>query len=190
MDGVIADFFTAALAVWSVKLEDLSMPKPWIYDVGMWIKTVKDLPPSIPSDNFHKDSWFSKGIAETKEFWKTIPIYPWAFELVDTIQWNTLVNEVHICTMPMLHDGCIQGKLDWLSKNFPTLDRPIVTDQKHLLACPNRILIDDRQDSCEKFRAHGGRAIEFPQPWNNKHWVVNKLPYVRGQLTQELESMI
>ena len=61
-----------------------------------------------------------------------------------------------------------------------TFRRYALTPQKHLLAGPNRILIDDNDRNIEAFRAAGGIGILFPQPWNANHESqTNKTAYVQ-----------
>ena len=42
----------------------------------------------------------------------------------------------------------------------------VLTDQKHLLARPGRILIDDFKSNTVAWEKEGGKAFVFPQPYN------------------------
>ncbi|MFO0916509.1 MAG: hypothetical protein U0795_26370 [Pirellulales bacterium] len=51
-----------------------------------------------------------------------------------------------------------------------------------LLAGPRRVLIGDSDAKVAAFRAAGGEAILFPQPWNANRAVKDRLGYVKAQL--------
>ncbi len=58
---------------------------------------------------------------------------------------------------------------------------------KSLLAGPYRILVDDHDENVRMFRALGGQAVLWPQPWNAMHgpkWAEPKakFSYVREEL--------
>jgi len=40
---------------------------------------------------------------------------------------------------------------------------------KHLLAKPDTLLIDDKDENVEGFWDAGGKAILVPRPWNSNH---------------------
>lgn len=62
-----------------------------------------------------------------------------------------------------------QGKADWIRMRHGDKFRNFVlTHNKHLLARPNTILVDDHEKNCAAFVKAGGCAILFPQPWNGK----------------------
>lgn len=46
---------------------------------------------------------------------------------------------------------------------------------------PGRVLIDDNDTNCAKWREHGGTAILFPQPWNSDHTKVSERIHVVGE---------
>ena len=61
------------------------------------------------------------------------------------------------------------GKLLWLQEHVGVNCRDFVlTPQKHLLAAPGTVLIDDDLGNCQRFTEHGGAALAFPQHWNGR----------------------
>lgn len=140
---------------------------------------------------------FWEGIDACGEgFWSQMGIYPWALEL-----WrhcNDVADEVHILTSPSQNPQSLSGKLRWMNTHFgPNFRNFLVGPQKHLCAKPNTLLIDDRSSNCRKFREHGGRAILFPQPWNEnageiRHLIATSETYmawVRRAISRQLEVM-
>lgn len=103
------------------------------------------------------------------DFWENIPPYPWCEELVDALQ---SVDEVQILTSSPSTDALTKsnaftGKARWIGKYlFDKNLRVNIVHDKYLLAAPERILIDDRNNHCKKFKKHGGKSILFAQPWN------------------------
>lgn len=92
-----------------------------------------------------------------------------------------------ILTSPSLAPSCLEGKVRWLYEHFPKekgrhFSDFLIGNQKHLLAWPGRVLIDDAEANVEKFRSAGGEAILFPQVWNGNFEVEDRLAYVKNQL--------
>ena len=72
-------------------------------------------------------------------------------------------------TTPVEDPESLAGKLEWIHKYFPEwMHRQyLMGPQKHLLAGPGSLLIDDSEENVEKFRQHDGQAILVPRPWNS-----------------------
>jgi 5'(3')-deoxyribonucleotidase len=101
----------------------------------------------------------------TLDFWEGIEPYPYMHDFVSGLQ---ALAPVTICTAPSFSHECIQGKVSWLKKHLGLgLTDIVFANRKYLLASPKNWLIDDSQDKVDKFIAHGGNGIIFPQPWNN-----------------------
>ncbi len=86
---------------------------------------------------------------------------------------NTLAftNENFWAELPMTSASCYSGKVKWLRKftGDPKFKDIIFTDQKHLLARSDRLLIDDCADNCDSFWNCGGESILFPRFWNRNY---------------------
>ena len=101
-----------------------------------------------------------------RDFWVNLEVYDHAWQLY--MQHVEHSEQVIFVTAPNRDPECVPGKLEWLRKHFSaTIDDVIFTSRKHLLAGPNRLLVDDSFDNCKEFVEHGGQAQLFPQSWNN-----------------------
>lgn len=166
LDGVLADFVGGCEKLFSSDLKELD-----IWDIPKYIH----MSPSA----------FWKTIQEEKYFWAELKPYPWARDVVNNCLEFTGGN-VSIVTNPALDPNCAGQKIWWINHYYPGLAREFfIGPQKHLLAKPNHILIDDSEFNCKKFKEYGGKAILFPQKWNNLDLLGPNEPradYVRKQL--------
>lgn len=111
----------------------------------------------------HKDGkvlWNEMG----HEFTSTIPVIDGArdffFSLKD-------MGDVRFLTSPSLIDGNYSGKAKWVSESFlPEYGRDALRilmivrkNDKHLLATPNRVLIDDTLSNVQDWQKAGGIGI-------------------------------
>jgi len=85
-----------------------------------------------------------------------------------------------ICTSPPSNDGAVDGKRDWIRKHLgnSAVRQAHFCNEKHAIANPNLILIDDNDKNLRLWRANGGQAILFPRPWNKGHDIDNPLSFV------------
>jgi FMN phosphatase YigB (HAD superfamily) len=133
MDGVVADF-----------------------DKGF-----KDLTGYLPSDyesKFGKTKFWSVIPTNTSKFWSELPWMPEGKTL-----WNYIKKQnPSLLTAPSRHNSSRIGKQEWVDKHIP--GTPVIfkaAKQKHELATPNSILIDDREDNIERWKNAGGIGILF-----------------------------
>jgi 5'(3')-deoxyribonucleotidase len=154
MDGVIADFVTAASELHKVK-------NPWEI-----------------AENFGKTDMVSLlGMSATKffkgmdfDFWANMPKMHDADEIVKTLEGIFGTDNICILSSPTFNDGCMPGKRKWLEKNFPQLKgRFLFGSHKDFCAAEDHILIDDRSKNCEHFLRHGGHVFLVPRRWNHRH---------------------
>lgn len=98
------------------------------------------------------------------DFWEGLEMYP------DALPIYTLANalgKVRLLTTPMDVKGCLEGKVMWAVINLGTHpDDVIFCKEKHLLARPDAILIDDKQKNIAEFEEAGGLTVTVPRPWN------------------------
>ena len=99
------------------------------------------------------------------DIWINMKPYPY----FDTLyQQLCLWGDVFFVSSPAWCAAAAQGKIIWLQDRFGKSFRNyVLTNQKHLLAHPNAILIDDSEKNCDAFKAAGGCPVLFPQPWNH-----------------------
>lgn len=155
LDGVLADFVGGA-AAWH--------RKPHPYD---------------KEENLGK--W---GVAEMfgltgNQFWSSLDYDFWS-GLDQTPEFDSIVKQsfaafppeqIYICSSASLRSGCCDGKREWVSRNVPALLRNhlIFTSEKHLLAAPNRILVDDYDYNIQRWQEGGGITVRVNRPWNSGH---------------------
>ena len=116
MDGVIADFTTAALKAHHVNPDsDLSLVKPEHVDTFNFFEKY-----GMSEDEF----WLP--INNTPEFWADIPLYEGAMHFIDDIEDIMVdVEEEHdipiklvFASAPNRQWDCVHGKVKWLYNHF------------------------------------------------------------------------
>lgn len=153
LDGVLVDWHSAAFAAHGRTLVEAEYP------IGLW------------------NTWEFLGLSGAAEFWKAIdgvagfwesllPL-PWIDRVLE-IAWS-LADEVKIATSPSANPAAYSGKRAWCDRYLGGRFELILCRSKHLLARPDRILIDDADHNCDAFTNEGGRALLFPRRWNMLH---------------------
>lgn len=171
MDGVLANFVEAACHVHGRGLADLFD----IWPKGEYsIEGVMGLTSPV----------FWAGLdAAGMAFWRDMSPYPWLKEL-----WAMLQNygPITISSSPSHGAYSATGKVLWLRQHVEAgFTDYMFGGAKHLLAGPGRVLVDDSDEKCQRFQAHGGHAIVFPQRWNSCHaHCGDRLGYVRDRLDE------
>lgn len=93
-------------------------------------------------------------------WWATMPAYDGMKAFYNDMK---KIGNVRMLTAPTLSSGCYRGKAEWVEKQFGRwgLNDLIICRalDKHLLARPNHILIDDRQKNVDEWNAAGGIGI-------------------------------
>jgi len=81
------------------------------------------------------------------------------------------VDQIYLLTTPMNNVESPTGRWAWVHDNIPQFyNRTIITQApKHLLARPDTLLIDDKDENVDGFREAGGKALLVPRPWNRAH---------------------
>lgn len=154
VDGVLADFDTAARRVLGVSDADMDKCK------GDW-------------------HWPLKLGMTMDEFWKPIDTYQfWRYKVRPYRGARAFVKKlrtfgpVMFCTTPSHNPESLHAKVAWLREHIGpanTMDYIICGTHKHWLARRGTVLIDDKSENCEDFKLHGGGTILVPQPWNGLH---------------------
>lgn len=96
------------------------------------------------------------------DFWNGLQLYPHASALLAHCERHA--DAVYFCSAG--NPRRITWLERWLGKRVTNY---FFCHDKHLLAAPGRLLIDDHDETVEKFRAAGGDAILYPQLWNRRH---------------------
>lgn len=105
-------------------------------------------------------------------FWRDLPIYPWAHELVNLVE---RYDPHYRFITAAVHNGqCLAGKYDWVRDHFGNraVERLIVVvnekkmengGPKTFAARPGSLLIDDRDKNCAQWEAAGGQAYRWKE---------------------------
>ncbi len=119
----------------------------------------------------------------THEFWAELPWMHDGEEIFELAIGYFDFNDIYLLTSPMPNLGSPSGKWDWVARNLAGLKKQtIITNvDKGLFAGPDCVLIDDKNENIDAFRAAGGRAILVPRPWNRGNGV-DTAPYIKRML--------
>ena len=170
MDGVTANFLLGTRKAHGI-FDKPAQQWDWFLD---WDLTLEQFWEPIDSDT---------------NFWYNLDPHPWMEELL--IEVEKIDPEFRVLTSPRNTPQCYTGKHYWIEKYFGITNqcrRYCPYGQKHELAGPDRILIDDADHNIDAWEAAGGIGVLFPQPWNtckNKcsdrmRWVKTRLFNIEG----------
>ena len=119
--------------------------------------------------------------AEGTAFWEGLAPYPWFGGLLGWLESTGL--PWHICSSPSRSPASAAGKMAWLYQHVhPRMRDFALTPRKELLARPGVVLIDDNERFVSRFKAAGGEALLFPQPWNHLGAVADPVGRLRRRL--------
>lgn len=94
--------------------------------------------------------------------------------------------DITLLTTPMPNPDSWTGKYLWIKNNMPMkfMDNVIMLNcSKSLLAGPDTLLIDDRDENIQEFIAAGGQGILVPRLWNElRGWTDKSLQIVKNSL--------
>jgi len=151
MDGVLVDFAAGVASLFGIE-------KSAVEASGNEVHKAVGVSPDV--------FWASIDSAGSS-WWETIPPCPWATRLLAACE---AMGDVYVATSPPRSAlSAATGKVAWLRRNLSEVcsdRRFFIGAHKHMLAAPDRLLVDDSPDKCADFRAAGGRAAIFPRPWN------------------------
>lgn len=171
MDGVICDFVGSAARLHCRQADEL---------VSEWPAGVFDICHVL---GVSATQFWSRVDRAGEAFWTYLNDYPWTSQLIELVQGHD--EGFVISTSPSRSHHSSAGKVRWLQMKFGMPFRSyMLGEQKHLLAKPGAVLIDDNEASVLKFRDHGGEAILFPQPWNSLGRVDDPVGYVSDELNR------
>jgi len=100
---------------------------------------------------------------EGEEWWENIEKLPWADDLINLLKKET--KDLFFLSSPSKSPVCYSGKIKWVLKNYPKMDRDLFLGcKKHMFAHSNTLLIDDTEKKIKEFREYGGHAFKWPCP--------------------------
>lgn len=163
MDEVLCDFISGACRIHGTTKDRLHEEvRPGTWDISGPLGT-------IIGRRLHPDAFWSPIHLAGEGFWTSLQPLPEAIHIVDLL--TDLVGvDWYVVSAPSRchssHTGKIKWLRNWLGAEF---DRFVLTPHKYLFAKENVILIDDRDENVEKFRAAGGVGIVYPTIGNSLH---------------------
>jgi 5'(3')-deoxyribonucleotidase len=142
LDGVLADFSSAAREVLNKSQDNLDINGRW------------------PDNDWNK-------IRNHKHFYRTLPLMPRAYEMValargfrDTLGWELYM----LTAIPHKNDmhHVFHDKIDWVNEHFSDIRVHFgpYSEDKQYHCTPGDILVDDRTSNCEEWRSKGGIAVK------------------------------
>lgn len=154
MDGVLVDFVTAITKAHGREYPYTHPSSFGNFDIEkIWGISAKEF--------WSKDS---------AEIWLHAEKTPESDRIVELVIAAFGVENITVVTSPSNHPDCVPSKKKWMRENYPQLEKGMVfCKEKHRLAHPGVVLIDDKQSNCDDFIKAGGHAILVPRPWNGLH---------------------
>jgi 5'(3')-deoxyribonucleotidase len=142
-----------------------------------------DLASKVLDDNFPTDWWYNNELGTEEDIWK--PIDKLGIKFWDSLLPYHYMEDVltavedsglpwYICTHSRNNASSVGGKINWLAEHLGGwFEDIIMLKDKSRLAHPDALLIDDSNKNISMFRAYGGQAYLFPQPWNDANLFTN-----------------
>lgn len=154
LDEVLVDFIGAACHVHGVTKPEL---------LARWSRGTWGMHGAL---GITEHEFWTKIHAVGETFWSGLELKPWAEDLLKLVD-NTVGDSWYLVTAPSRHPSSYSGKVQWIKGFFGArFDRYVLTKHKHLLSASGTVLIDDKSDTCEKFKQYGGQSILFPAHHN------------------------
>jgi 5'(3')-deoxyribonucleotidase len=171
MDGVCSNFIKSCILANNLNYNET---------INLWISKYKGEFSAYKVFNITNNEFWKNIEKAGEEFWSEMEVYPWFNELYTEL---SKLGKVIFLTSPSQSPTSLSGKLKWLHKEFNSGFKDyIITPQKHLLANKDSVLIDDFPQNIESFIGSGGNGILFPQFWNSKDDVDDKVKYILDRL--------
>ena len=156
LDGTLTDFVPQAYAACGVPEAEIALLESQIPDWGSL---------HVPLCMSKAEMW-ARIEARGDHFWSSMP---WRETGRDVLREAERMGKVYLASSPTRSTESLQGKHRWVCRHLPEYrDRLILIGDKHLLAAPNRVLIDDSPRNCERFIAEGGQALLVAHAYNKK----------------------
>ena len=127
-------------------------------------------------DDWSDVSFAMVNAACTTEFWTDLEWMHDGLNIIRIIWKKFNVNQIYLLTTPMPNLESASGKMIWVDNNLPIHFKHTIITQapKCLLARPDTLLIDDKNENVDGFREAGGKALLVPRPWNRAHLQANR----------------
>ena len=148
MDGVIVDFTQGLIDFYDLDATEESF-KSWgsIYGV---------------CGREHEELWNDLGY----RFWVGLKFTKEAKVILKMLK---RYQPILLSLPPINQPLAYAAKARWVEDNLPEFHksgRILLGGTKYQIAGPDKLLIDDHEEYCNSWIAHGGSAILVPRPWN------------------------
>lgn len=128
------------------------------------------------------------GVCDTL-FWRNLEWIHDGYDILTAIEYEFAPAQIYLLTTPMPNIQSPTGKWLWVKHNMPMYYKRTIIIQapKHLLARPNTLLIDDKDENVDGFREAGGKALLVPRPWNRAHISADRTVEVVREFLERIE---
>lgn len=119
----------------------------------------------------------------TIDFWAGVQWMPDGRDILALVE--SKFDDIYLLTTPMPNPGSGTGKILWVNEHLPRYSKRTIITQvpKSLLAGPDRLLIDDKDENVAEFVTAGGQGILVPRHWNELcGWADETLQVVKNSL--------
>lgn len=148
MDGLVSNFVQGAIAHHKSSLTH--------EQVTQWgLEALMGIDPAA--------FWAGLGL----EFWRDLEPYDDGLDLLGVAEHLVGAENVVLVSSPCDTPGCDEGKRLWVKRHLPDYRRrTFLGAEKHKLAAPCKVLVDDSDSNHAAFVGRRGRAVLPPRPWN------------------------
>ena len=162
LDGVVSDFLRGLHEALDVSYSYVK----YTYEKGKW-----DMLNDIKRSDGTPVTFRECDDCCTIPFWHRLYWMHDSAEILRAIGGWFNVENIYLLTTPMPNPESSTGKVLWVRDNLPEFIKRtiLICAPKSLLARPDTLLIDDKDENVEGFQKAGGNAILVPRPWNKLH---------------------
>lgn len=125
----------------------------------------------------------------TTSFWQDLEWMHDGGDILEIIRNRFDASQIYLLTTPMPNVESATGKWSWIKEYLPEFyKRTIITQvPKYLLARPDTLLVDDKNENVDGFREAGGKALLVPRPWNRAHLQADRAVEVVKEFLERIE---
>jgi 5'(3')-deoxyribonucleotidase len=125
----------------------------------------------------------------TTGFWQNLEWMHDGHDILRAIFDKFSASQIYLLTTPMPNPESPTGRWLWIQDNLPAYyKRTIITQApKSLLARPDTLLIDDKDQNIDEFVEAGGRGCLIPRPWNRAHFCADRTVEVVKNFLENIE---
>jgi 5'(3')-deoxyribonucleotidase len=166
MDGVLVDFTRGVFERFGIPYElPETMRYWWFNDYGLSDEEVDSI---STIDFFAGLRWTTEGKA-----------------ILSAVEKIFEQSNIYLISAVMPNPQSTTGRMLWIERYLPRYKNKTWLGRipKSLLAGPDRLLVDDKDENIAEFVAAGGQGILVPRPWNElRGWAGDTLQVVKNSL--------